>query len=57
MANDSVFAKDQRAILNWFYSKSPWWDANVNRYPVGRIMDREAVLKAKKIRMTINPTF
>lgn len=57
MAMDSVFANDQRAILNWFYSKSPWWDANVNRYPVGRIMDREAVLKAKKIRMTINPTF
>ena len=39
-ASDPAFAKDQRAILNWFYSKSPWWDAHVNVYPVGRIMDR-----------------
>ncbi len=36
-ATDVEFAKDPRAILNWFYSKSPYWDNRLNVYPVGRI--------------------
>mgnify|MGYP002409441354 CR=1 FL=1 len=30
--------KDPYAILNWFYSKSPYWDKNYNLYPIGRII-------------------
>ena len=37
------FAKDQRAIINWFYNKSLWQDKQMNVYPVGRIMDRTAL--------------
>lgn len=29
--------------LNWFYSKSPWWDKKKNVYPIGRIMERDAI--------------
>lgn len=36
-ATDTEFAKDPREILNWFYSKSPYWDNRLNVYPVGRI--------------------
>jgi hypothetical protein len=37
------FAKDPDAILNWFYSKTPYWDKHVNVYPVGRLMDRKTM--------------
>ena len=36
-ASDTTFAKNPEAILNWFYSKSPWWDTQLNLYPVGRL--------------------
>lgn len=31
------FANNPRAILNWFYSKTPYWDSHLNVYPVGKI--------------------
>ncbi len=31
------FAKNPRAILNWFYSKTPYYDNQLNVYPVGKI--------------------
>jgi hypothetical protein len=34
-------AKSQWAQLNWFYQKTPYWDALKDRYPVGRIIDNE----------------
>ncbi len=37
---DKAFASDPDAQLNWFYSKSPYWDSRFNLYPVGRIMDK-----------------
>ncbi|MGE5423726.1 MAG: M14 family metallopeptidase [Syntrophothermus sp.] len=37
MKSDTSFAKNPNAILNWFYSKSPYRDQNMNVYPVGRI--------------------
>ena len=41
---DTTFAKDPDAILNWFFTKTPYWDRKKNLYPVGRIFD-PAVLK------------
>lgn len=29
--------------LNWFYERSPWWDKNVNLYPVGKILTAEDI--------------
>jgi hypothetical protein len=39
-ASDKAFASDPDAQLNWFYSKSPYWDSRFNLYPVGRIVDK-----------------
>ncbi|MCE1202487.1 MAG: M14 family metallopeptidase [Bacteroidia bacterium] len=36
-ATDPAFAASQQLQLNWFYSKSPWWDARLRVYPIGRI--------------------
>ena len=36
---------NQRAILNWFYMKSPYWDQRINRYPVFMIMDERLLDK------------
>jgi murein tripeptide amidase MpaA len=35
--SDSNFANNPRAILNWFYSKTLYWDNRMNIYPVGKI--------------------
>jgi len=37
-ASDAKFASNPEAIINWFYSKSPWWDSQLNLYPVGRLL-------------------
>ncbi len=38
-ASDPAFAKDPRAMYNWFYQRSPWFDNRLNVYPVGRITE------------------
>jgi hypothetical protein len=38
VATDSVFAKSPSARLNFFYQHSPYWDNQVNLYPVARLM-------------------
>lgn len=42
-AEDSVFAKNPNAILNWFYSKTPYWDSRKDVYPIGKIYDRKSL--------------
>lgn len=37
-STDEEFSKNPRAILNWFYRRTPYWDDRINVYPVGRIM-------------------
>jgi len=44
-AADKSFAADPDAMLNWFYSKSPYWDSRLNLYPVGRIVNRSEIDK------------
>jgi len=46
-ASDTAFAKNPDAILNWFYSKTPYWDSKYNVYPVGKIMGRNIIDKLK----------
>jgi hypothetical protein len=38
-AKDPAFAADPEAMLNWFFLRSRYQDRNLNRYPVGRILD------------------
>lgn len=28
-------------IINWFYSKTPYWDPRINLYPIGKIYDEQ----------------
>jgi hypothetical protein len=37
VASDPQFAKSQRARLSFFYDRSPYADAQLNLYPVGRV--------------------
>src|SRR6185295_4533516 len=39
VATDAVFAANSGARLQFFYQRSPYWDRQMNLYPVGRIMD------------------
>jgi len=39
-ASDKDFASDPDNMLNWFYSKSPYWDSHFDVYPIGRIVSR-----------------
>lgn len=37
IANDPKFAASASARLNFFYERSPYWDQQMNLYPVGRV--------------------
>jgi hypothetical protein len=37
---DKAFANNPNAILNWFYSKTKYYDDSYLLYPVGRVMHR-----------------
>lgn len=39
---DEAFAKDARAILDWFYSQSSYYDSAYRRYPVVRLDENAA---------------
>jgi murein tripeptide amidase MpaA len=38
VATDPKFAANPTARLNFFYERSPYWDKQVNLYPVGRVI-------------------
>lgn len=40
MKEDPAFAKNPNFILNWFFSKTPYWDKMKDIYPIGKIYDR-----------------
>jgi hypothetical protein len=42
-ADDPEFGKNQWGMLNWFYARTPYWDNNLNLYPVGKIIERHDV--------------
>lgn len=39
LAADSAFAASPHQRLYFFYRRSPYWDRQINRYPVGRLME------------------
>ena len=47
-AEDPDFAADQRAMLNWFYQHTPYWDDYKDVYPVGKIFDAKQLKKLLK---------
>lgn len=42
-SEDPAFAKNPNAILNWFFTKTPYWDDHKDIYPIGKIFDRKLV--------------
>ncbi len=36
-AEDPNFTKRAWTMLNWFYSKTPYWDTRINKYPIGKV--------------------
>ncbi len=38
-----AFAKNPNAMLNWFFTKTPYWDKNKDLYPVSKIYDPGSV--------------
>lgn len=42
-AADPEFAADQQAILDWFFRRTPYWDARLGLYPVAKVLERAAV--------------
>jgi hypothetical protein len=43
LLSDTAFAKSPGARLNFFYQRSPYWDNQVNLYPVARLMKEVAL--------------
>ncbi|NTW23318.1 MAG: M14 family metallopeptidase [Lentimicrobium sp.] len=52
--SDKEFAKDQWKILNWFYSKTPYWDNRYAIYPIGKIYDNQTIENLRKISAPLN---
>lgn len=40
---DTSFAKNPAARLHFFYERSPYWESQVNQYPVARLMNDEGL--------------
>jgi hypothetical protein len=39
MQSDKAFAQNSWMILNWFYSKSNYWDKSLYIFPIGKVFD------------------
>lgn len=48
-ATDKSFAENPDAMLNWFYSKTPYWDQKYNVYPIVRIDDQTELDMLRKL--------
>ena len=49
LRTDREFAANAYGRLNWFYQRSPWWDARMGLYPVGKVQKLEGIpLEAPK---------
>jgi hypothetical protein len=49
LRTDREFAANAYGRLNWFYQRSPWWDARMGLYPVGKVQKLEGLpLEAPK---------
>jgi len=49
LKSDSAFANSPGEILMWFYQHSPYWDKKMNVYPVGKIFNKETLLRLNLI--------
>lgn len=52
--SDPDFAKSQWNMLNWFYSKTPYWDNRFNIYPIGKVYDKTAITFLRKISLPMD---
>lgn len=54
MSSDKNFSTDQEKILNWFYSKTPYWDNRLAIYPIGKIYDNASLSGLRKISVAVD---
>ena len=47
LAEDKEFAASPESRLAFFYRRSPWWDARLGLYPVGRLTSLEGIPLAR----------
>jgi len=47
LADDKEFAASPESRLAFFYRRSPWWDARLGLYPVGRLTSLEGIPLAR----------
>lgn len=48
MQNDKTFSSNPRGILQWFYEKTPYYDNQLNKYPIGKIFSQKELSKLLK---------
>ncbi|MBK8128287.1 MAG: hypothetical protein IPK53_04850 [bacterium] len=46
LASDTAFARSPDDRLNYWYKQSVYWDDRTNRYPIGRIVDKDSFRRA-----------
>ena len=44
-AEDPNFTKRTWTMINWFYSKTPYWDNRINKYPIGKVYDSNFLIR------------
>lgn len=54
MSSDKSFSTDPEKILNWFYSKTPYWDNRLAIYPIGKIYDNASLSGLRKISVPVD---
>ncbi|MBK6967383.1 MAG: M14 family metallopeptidase [Bacteroidales bacterium] len=51
---DVSFSKDPQQILNWFYSRTPYWDNRFAIYPVAKIYGNSGISELRKISVPLD---
>jgi hypothetical protein len=52
--NDESFSKDPEKILNWFYSRTPYWDNRLAIYPIAKIYGNSGISELRKISVPLD---
>jgi hypothetical protein len=54
MQTEEGFRQSPQKILNWFYSKTPYWDQRMGIYPVGKIYESTTISTLKNIALPVD---
>lgn len=54
MQTEEGFRQSPQRILNWFYSKTPYWDQRLAIYPIGKIYESNTISTLKNIAIPVD---